>query len=229
METLPNGYTLEIPDGCFPLCTDSILLAHFARKAGNVLDLCAGCGTLGMLLCSQNETRHVTGLELDERAHEAAFQNIRRNDLASRLESICADVRQVPALFAPGSFPCCISNPPYFSDGPASKAGLARREDACTMAELFEAAGWALKYGGDFYIVHRPERLGELIVCGSRNGLEAKRLCFVRHREGAPVSIVLLQLRKGGRPGLKLEDWVLHDRDGNPTALYKEIYHIRED
>lgn len=229
MEYLPNGYELEIPKGCFPLTTDSMLLAHFAAKAGNVLDLGSGCGTLGLLLCAQKESRRVTGLELDKSAHAAALENIRRNQLGARMESICGDVRQVPGLFAPGSFPCCISNPPYFSDGPASSALLARREDACSLEDLFRAAGWALKYGGDFYLVHRPERLGELILCGGRNGMEAKRLGIVRHKDGGPPALVLVQLRKGGKPGLCWEDWVLHDRNGNPAPLYKEIYHIREE
>lgn len=231
MEYLPNGITLQIPDGCFPLSTDSIALAHFAKGIGakRTLDLCSGCGTIGLMLCAENEGCHVTGVELDENAHAGALENIARNGLASRMESICADVHQVPALFAPGSFACCISNPPYFSDGPASRAGLARREDACTLSDLFHAAGWALKYGGDFYLVHRPERLAEIIRRGAENHLEAKRLGLLRHREGGPVSLVLLQLRKGGKPGLTMEDWVLHDRSGRPTPLYRQIYHIQED
>ena len=178
MEYLPNGITVDIPAGCFPLSTDSIALAHFAGAIGakKTLDLCAGCGTIGLMLCAANARCHVTGVELMPSAHDAALQNIARNQLSSRMESICADVRQVPGLFAAGSFACCISNPPYFSAGPASRAGLARREDACTLSDLFRAAGWALKFGGDFYLVHRPERLGELIRCGAENHLEAKRL-----------------------------------------------------
>lgn len=231
MEYLPNGIELDIPVGCFPLCTDSILLAHFAGRLGSksVLDLGAGCGTIGLMLCAVNPQCHVTGLELDEAAHVGAQENIRRNCMEQRMESICGDVRRVPALFAPGSFACCISNPPYFGGGPASHALLARREDACSLAELMVSAAWALKYGGDFYLVHRPERLGEIIALGSRNQLETKRLALVRHRDGSPVSLILLQLRKGGKPGLTMEDWILHDRSGTPTALYHEIYHIREE
>ena len=231
MEYLPNGIQLEIPAGCFPLSTDSIALAHFARGIGSkqVLDLGAGCGTLGLMLCAGNDRCRVTGIELNEEAHLGALDNISRNTLEQRMESICADLRRVPALFAPGSFPCCISNPPYFSDGPLSAAGIARREDACTLQELFRSAAWALKYGGDFYLVHRPERLGEIIAVGAQHKLEAKRLALLRHREGGPVALVLVQLRKGAKPGLAWEDWVLHDAAGSPTGLYREIYHIREE
>lgn len=137
----------------FPLSTDSMVLSHFVRlpKNARVLDLGSGCGTLGLLLCAVNESCRVTGVELSQSAHLAAIDNIRRNGLTTRMESICVDVRQVPGSFPPGSFDVCVSNPPYFSGGPASRtAALARREDACSPADLFRAAAWALKYGGDF-------------------------------------------------------------------------------
>lgn len=229
MELLPNGFTLEIPDGEFPLSTDSMVLSHFVRLSGNagILDLGSGCGTLGLLLCSRNPHCTVTGLEIGEAAHLAARENIRRNRLESRMESICADLRSVSGRFSPGSFDLCVSNPPYFSGGPASSlAPLARREDLCPAAELFRAAAYALKYGGDFYLVHRPERMAELIAKGAQAGLEAKRLRLVRHREDGPVSLVLLQFRKGAKPGLIWEELSLRRPDGAPTPAYREIYHI---
>ena len=110
METLPKGYQLDIPPGAFPLSTDSMVLAHFARLPGKarVLDPGAGCGTLGLLLCAGHPGCHVTGLELSEQAHLGALENIRRNALAARMESICGDLRQVSSLFSPGSFSFCI-------------------------------------------------------------------------------------------------------------------------
>lgn len=232
MEYLPHGLTLQLCEGAFPLSTDSMVLSHFAKLPRNakVLDLGSGCGTLGLLLCAAHPDCTVTGIELTECAHEAALENIRRNGLERRMESICADLREVPGLFAPGSFHCCISNPPYFSGGPASRnLPLARREDQCSLEELLRSAARALKYGGDFFLVHRPERLAEIIALGSKQGLEAKRLGLLRHKEGAPVNLILLQLRKGGRPGLVWEEIVLHRADGEPTQTYKEIYHLQED
>ena len=229
MEQLPNGFTLELPAGCFPLSTDSMVLAHFAKLPRNsrVLDLGSGCGTLGLLLCAKDPTCTVTGLELDAAAHKAALDNIERNGIPHRMESICADLRTVPSLFTPGSFSCCVSNPPYFSAGPASKAlPLARREDLCSLTDLFHAAAWALKYSGDFFLVHKPERLAEIITAGGAVGLEAKRLCLLRHKADAPVNLVLVQLRKGGKPGLRWEELCLHGPDGTPTKEYLEIYHI---
>lgn len=231
MEQLPKGFRLEIPQDSFPLSTDSMVLSHFVKLPPNarVLDLGSGCGTLGLLLCAKDGTCRVTGLELTESAHAAALENIRRNSLEPRMESICADLRSVSERFSPGQFSCCVSNPPYFSSGAVSRNHpVARREDTCSLPELMDAAAWALKYGGDFFLVHRPERLGELIVQGSRRRLEAKRLCLVRHRLGQSVSLILLQLRKGGKPGLKWEELSLFDSSGNPTQAYNEIYHMEE-
>lgn len=229
MEFLPNGFTLEVPTGTFPLSTDSMVLMSFVRlpKNARVLDLGSGCGTLGLLLCAQNETCAVTGLEIDEKAHLAALDNIQRNALASRMESICADLRSVSERFSPGSFDACVSNPPYFSGGPASKhTPIARREDLCDLRQLMAAAAHAVKYGGDFFLVHRPERLAELIAAGSEFALELKRLRLVRHRQDGPVSLILLQFRKGAKPGLHWEELSLRFSDGSPTPAYREIYHI---
>ena len=94
METLYNGFTLDTPPGTFPLSTDSMLLADFVRlpKNASVLDLGSGCGTIGILLCAKDPACHVTGIELDETAHNAARANIRANALLGRMESIFGDL-----------------------------------------------------------------------------------------------------------------------------------------
>ena len=229
METLHNGFTLELCPGAFPLSTDSIALSGFVHlpKSARVLDLGSGCGTLGLLLCAARKDCHITGLELNEEAHLKALDNISRNGLEQHLSSICGDIVHVPSLFPPGSFHCCVSNPPYFSSGPHSKTvPLARRDDMCSLDTLFSGAAWALRYGGDFFLVHRPERLSELMVCGNAHGLEAKRLCLLRHKTDGPISLILLQFRKGAKPGLVWEEQALRDTDGNPTAYFRQLYHI---
>lgn len=227
MERFKNGFTLEIYEGCFPLSTDSMLLAEFAKlpKNAQVLDLGSGCGSLGILLCAKQADCTVTGIELQPKAHAGALENIARNTLEGRMQSICGDLRQIKGLVAGGQFSVCISNPPYFSGGPAARLIDARRTDSCSMEDLFQAAAWALKFGGDFFLVHRPEYLAQLFACASGAGLEPKRLTLVRHREDQPVSLVLVQCRKGGKPGLKWDEWSLFHQNGDPTALYERIYH----
>ena len=230
METLFNGFTLEIAPGTFPLSTDSIALADFVRlpKQANVLDLGSGCGTLGVLLCAKDVGCSVTGIELDEKAHEMALKNRDANQLQSRLTSICGDLTGIADLMAPGSFGVCVSNPPYFSAGFLSKTTpVARHEECCSLDALMASAAHALKFGGDFYLVHKPERLAEIFSAGCKYKLEPKRLCLLRHKENSPVSLVLVQCRKGAKPGLVWEEAALHDQDGHPTAYYQQIYHLQ--
>ncbi len=229
MEVLQNGITLEICEDGFPLSTDSMALGEFVRLPKNsaVLDLGSGCGTLGLLLCARDPGCQVTGVEISQSAHRMALHNSQVNGLTSRLGSICADLREIPQLLSPGSFSVCVSNPPYFAAGPHSKAvPLARREDLCSLEDLFRSAAWALRYGGDFSLVHRPERLAELCAVADRHGLQPKRLRLLRHSEDGPICLILLQCRKGGKPGLILEEAALHHADGSQTDYYRTIYHI---
>ena len=226
MEYIADHYTLDLGPG-FPLSTDSMVLADFVKLPKNaaVLDLGSGCGTLGLLLCARDQGCCVTGMELQEAAHAAAVENIARNGLEGRLSSICRDLRDMP--LAPGSFQVCVSNPPYFSGGAAhSKNPTARQEDTCTPKDLFAAASRALRWGGDFFLVHKPERLAQLCFEASSHGLEPKRLRLVRHRPDAPVSLILLSCRRGGKPGLQWEELCLYNQDGTPTADYKRIYNL---
>ena len=226
MEYIADHYTLDLGPG-FPLSTDSMVLADFVKLPKNaaVLDLGSGCGTLGLLLCARDQSCRVTGMELQEAAHAAAVENIARNGLEGRLSSICADLRDMP--LAPGSFQVCVSNPPYFSGGAAhSKNPTARQEDTCTPKDLFAAASRALRWGGDFFLIHKPERLAQLCFEASSHGLEPKRLRLVRHRPDSPVSLILLSCRRGGKPGLQWEELCLYNQDGTPTADYKRIYNL---
>ncbi len=225
MEYLPNGFTLHIPAGCFPLSTDSILLSDFVRipRRSQVLDLGSGCATLGLLLCARYDDCQVTGIEIDPAAHAAAEENILRNTLQERLRSQCGDLRSACS----SSYDICLSNPPYFTGGPASKdTPFARRDDHCSLQELFRAAATALKFGGDFCLVHKPERLAQLCHCAVQNGLEPKRLRLIRHKEGSDVTLILLSCRKGAKPGLVWEERSLHHSDGSPTEYYKTLYHL---
>lgn len=229
MEQLHNGFTLELCDGAFPLSTDSIALSHFAKlpRHANVLDLGSGCGTLGLLLCAKDPLCRVDGIELDPQAHHTALKNRLANGLEDRLNSICGDLNSFPDFIKVGAYHCCISNPPYFSGGPRSKTvPLARRDDACSMEVVFRAAALALKYGGDFFLVHRPEKFAQICICAASVKLEPKKVCLLRHRSDDPISLVLVQCRKGGKPGLIWQEESLYDPQGLPTDYYRKLYHI---
>lgn len=231
IETLWNGVTLLQPSDQFRLGTDSVVLGAFARfpKGAAVADLGCGGGAVALMLLANDPTLHVTGIELQPQAAELARENARRSGL--HFTALEGDLRQIEALLPAGSMDCAISNPPYFPVGSgqtaaASPLAQARSEETCSLPQLVHAAAWLLRYGGRFCLVHRPERLADLIWELRNQKLEPKRIRFVRHRQDSPVNLVLLEARKGGKSGLQYEpDLILFDAGGQETEEYRRIYH----
>ena len=103
---------------------------------------------------------------------------------------------------------------------------IARTELCCTLEDVCSAAAWLLPTGAPFYLVHKPERLAEIFCAASRHKLEPKRLFLMRYKEDGPVSLVLIQCRKGAKPGLIWEEAALHTKDGSFTEYYRKLYHL---
>ena len=138
------------------------------------------------------------------------------------------DLRQVSSLLPAGGMDWAVANPPYFpvGSGPVGRRAQARREDTLSLEELCRAAAWLLKWGGGFTLVHRPERLAEVMWQLKTCGLEPKRLKLLRHQAQKPVSLLLVEAKKGAAPGLLLEpDLILRDEAGRETAQCRALYH----
>ena len=215
------------------LGTDSILLADFARVRGAArgIDLGCGSGILALLLLWREARLRMTGLELDPAAAAIARENLRENALDARAEIVEGDIRAVRAAFRAGSFDFAVANPPYFACGsggvsPDPARAAARSEASCTLGELCRAAAWLLPSGGRFYLVHRPERLSELCCALAACGLEPKRLRPVAATAGRAPSLILLESRRGGKPGLRWESALcLRGESGTESEELRRIYH----
>ena len=217
----------------FRLGTDCVLLADFVNISGAVRGIDLGCasGAIALLLLARSERLHMTGLELLPAAAELAEENLRRNGLESRGRIITGDIRRHRALFRAGSFDFVVSNPPYFPLGsgavsPDEGRAAARGEVSCTLEDVCTAAAFLCRTGGSFALVHKPERLSEALCCMSRHGLEPKRLRLVCHRAELAPNLVLIEGRRGGKSGMKIEPLlVLRNADGSETDEVKRIYH----
>ena len=230
-ELWPGGPRF-LRDPAFPLSTDSVLLAHFAARcrAKRILDLGCGAGTLTVLLGLSHPGAGLFGVELRADALELCRANLEANGLdAGGL--LHGDLREHRALYAAGDFDLVVANPPYFPLGsgasaPAPERAAAREERTCSLEELCAAAAYLCRWGGSFALVHRPERLSELCCALHDKGLEPKRLRFVQHREGVAPNLLLLEARRGGKPGLDVEKpLLLTERGGGDSAEVREIYH----
>ena len=229
-ETLWNGITLQQHHSQFRLSTDSVACAWFARFASRskIADLGCGSGAIGLMLLASDPTLQVTGIELQPDAAAMAQENGQRNSV--NFTAIHGDLREIRTLLPANSMDGVISNPPYFPVGSGLTASgplsAARSEETCSLAQLCDAADWLLRWGGKFVMVHRPERLVDLIWELRSRKLEPKRIRFVRHKPASPVSLVLLEARKGRKPGLSYEpDLVLMTEQGLETEEYRNMYH----
>ena len=237
MEDLLFGrIRMKIPDAQFRVSTDSMVLADFCRiKPGSrVLDLGCGCGTLGLLLLGADGTLQLCGIELQEAAARQAQENAEETGFSDRMHIVCGDLRQAHTQIAPGNFDCVISNPPYYPPESGylhaqDSLSAARSELCCPFDALCAAAARALRWGGRFFLVHKPERLVDLLTGLRTARLEPKRIRFVRHRAESGVNLVLLEARLGGKPGLQYEpDLILYAQTGELSAEGRRIYHLQE-
>ena len=230
----PGARFLRSPDG-FPLGTDSVLLADFARGSGRIraiADLGCGAGVLTVLLLQKFPQASALGVEIQPDAAALSRENLALNALESRAEIRCGDLRERACLTPAGGYDLVVSNPPYFAAGsgytaPAECRAAARDERFCTLEDVCRAAAYLCRWGGSFAVVHRPERLSELFCAMTAVGLEPKRLRLVCPRAEAAPSLVLAEGRRGGKPGLTiLPPLVLADASGADSAEIRRIYHM---
>lgn len=228
----PGGYRFVYDDDLFRPGTDTFLLSSLPRlKPGlRVCDLGCGTGLLGLLLLQRQPALSVIGVELQEAAVRLAEKTVLENNLTDRLAFRQADLRDVKSHFPTGSFDLVVCNPPYYpsaSGALAEKAArrAARSEVSCTLADVCAAAAYLLRWGGSFCLVHKPERLTDLLCALRQANLEPKRLRFVCPAAGSPPSLLLLEGRRGGKPGLTMESpLILQNSDGTPTREVDTIY-----
>ncbi len=217
----------------FRLGTDCVLLADFVNTSGlrRGIDLGCASGAAMLLLLNRSPGLSMTGLEIVPEAAELARENLALNGLEARGEIITGDIRDHRALFRAGAFDLVVCNPPYFPPesgavSPNPGRAAARSELLCTLPELCAASAFLLRAGGRACFVHRPERLSELFVCLSSAGLEPKRLRLVCRDANAAPSLVLVEARRGGKPGLTIEPaLLLQNPDGAESEEYRRIYH----
>ena len=227
----PGGFRFLFDDTLFQPSTDSFLLGDFvrARRGDRVCDLGAGTGLLGLLLLARQGELSVTDVEIQAAACDLARRTAELNGLSDRVTVLEADLRKRDGL-PRTAFDVVVSNPPYFSPGsgatsPDPARCAARSEILCTLEDVCAAAAHLLIYGGRFYLVFRPERLAELFRLLQQYRLEPKRLRFVHHSASAAPSLLLLESRLGGKPGLAVEPPLLmKDEEGHDTADMRRIY-----
>lgn len=215
-----NGYKI-IQDPCrFCFGMDAVLLSGFARadKGDHVIDLGTGTGIIPILMEAKTEAAHLIGLEIQEESADMARRSVALNDLEAKIDIVTGDIKQAVELFGKSTMDVVTSNPPYMIGqhglkNPDSEKAIARHEVLCTLEDVVKAAAALLKPGGNFFMVHRPFRLAEIMTCLSNYKLEPKRMRLVYPFVDKEPNMVLIEANRGGRSRLTVE---------KPLIVYKE-------
>ena len=234
-ELWSGGARFYRSDSAYPLGSDAILLANFARiKSGDRgIDLGAGAGYIAILLALSETSAHFDCIELESDAANLCRLNVTLNSLDGRVSVYESDLRRYRDTLSAGVFDLVVSNPPYFRVGSgrgstSPQRSMAREESSLSLNELLDAAGYLCRFGGRVALVHRAERLTPLLREMSVRGIEPKRLRFVHARAGSEASLVLVEGRRGGKPGVVVEPaLLLRDEDGNSAPELCADYRFR--
>ncbi|MBR1884496.1 MAG: methyltransferase [Clostridia bacterium] len=194
--------------------TDSVLLANFAKsnsKNKNVLDLCSGVGVIPIIFSAKNSYSKIMAVELQKEMYELLEENVKINNLENSLNILNEDLRCVDKIreyiFKITKRNCVdiiTVNPPYKPKGTGivnegRVKFIARHEDMCTLEDIFKVSSKLLENKGKLYIVHKPDRLCDLIAIARIYNLEAKKIRFVQPNINCSPSIVLIEYSKGRR------------------------------
>ncbi|WP_432821837.1 tRNA1(Val) (adenine(37)-N6)-methyltransferase [Trichloromonas sp.] len=210
---------------------DPVLLCGFARVGvgESVADLGTGSGVIPLLLARRTEAARITGVEIQPELADRARRSLVLNGLQERVTIVEGDLRELRGCLEPQSFEVVLSNPPYRRGGsgrtaPVAERAAARHELAGGLDDFLAAAAYLLKQGGRFYIIYLAERLAELLAAMARQRVEPKRLRCVHSRQGEEARMVLVEGRRNGRPGMRVET-PLYVYDGEDyTAEIMAIY-----
>lgn len=189
--------------------SDSVLLARFlkAKRGERVADFCSGSGIVGLHFYAENHgVESVTLFELQQALAEMSRRTVALNKLEGTFEVENVRLQEIPSRYTE-YFSLILCNPPYerggFEKADEEKA-LCRKELTLTIEELCVAARRCLKFGGRFALIHRADRVAEVLSLLRENKLEPKKLQFVAGKSGAKPYAVLISAVKGGNAGVEV-------------------------
>ena len=226
-----NGYRIiQDPDRfCFGM--DAVLLSGFAsaKTGDNVLDMGTGTGIIPILMEAKTKAAHLTGLEIQPESADMAQRSVKLNNLEEKISIVTGDIKEAKIIFPKASFQVVTSNPPYMIGqhglvNPHGEKAIARHEVLCTLEDVVENAAALLVPGGHFFMVHRPFRLAEIMICLVKYKLEPKRMQLVYPYIDKEPNMVLVEAVRGGKSRLQVEKpLIVYEKPGVYT---KEIYDI---
>lgn len=214
----------------FSYGTDAIFLSDFARPKGVVMDLGSGTGIIPLRLAVKKGYKKIYGVEIQNDVAKLAKENIKINNLEDKIEILNMDLKELPNKFNKATFDTVVSNPPYMKSGgaiinPDQNFALSRHEIACNIEDIIEVSNYLLQPLGKLYLVHRPDRLTDILSLMRKYKIEPKYIRFVQPKIEKKPNLILIEGLKGGKPDLKFYDpLIIYNEDGSYTEEIYKIY-----
>ena len=220
---------------CFGI--DSVLLANFAKnikKDSYVLDLGTGSGIMPTLLCGKTELKKVVGIEIQKDVCDMAKRSIELNKINEKFEIICDSILNLNKYFEKQTFDVVITNPPYKKKNtgiinPDEPKMIARHEITANLEDFIRVAKDMLKDKGEFYMVHRPERLVDIFELMRKYKIEPKEIRFIFSNKNEEPKMVMIKGVKNAKSFLKIyPNLYIYEEDGKYTEEIKNIYELEK-
>lgn len=220
---------------CFGM--DAVLLANYCdiKPNSTVVDLGTGTGIIPLLLAGKNKVAKIYAIEFQTEVSEMARRSVELNQLGQTIEILNIDLKRAEEVLGNNKFDVVVSNPPYMNDDTGLKnksdnKTISRHEVKCTLRDVVSSANRLLTHNGRFFLVHRPNRLVDILVLLREYKLEPKNIRFVHPKAGKSPNLVLIKAIKAAKPDLKFEDPLyVYNEDGTYTKEILDIYGIEEE
>ena len=215
----------------FSFSLDSIILANYSTirvRDKKIVDFCTGNAVVPIILTRRCD-KIIDCVEIQEKLYDLAVKSIKLNKLENRINIINDDVK----VFSKNNlnvYDLVLCNPPYFKDLEKSSKNLskekmiARHEICINLDEVCHSANLVLKDNGTFSMIHRTERLIDVISCMKKYNIEPKKIMFIHEKSNLPSNMFLIEGQKNGKSGLKIDKpYILYNEDNTMTDEYKNI------
>lgn len=216
----------------FSFSLDSVLLANFVtinKNINNIMDI--GCGNAPIpLILSIKTNAHITGVEIQKEVYNLAIETVLYNNLSKNIEIINADINDLYLKYESDVFDVITCNPPYFKNNLSKKNDskyktIARHEIFLNLEKLFKIARKLLKNNGSIAVVHRTNRMIDIISEMKKNNIEPKKIQYIYPKKNMESNLILIEGRKNAKPGIKvLSPLYIHNQDGSYTDSVKNLF-----
>lgn len=210
--------------------TDAVVLRHFAnpKHKDKLVDLGTGCGIIPMLMLRDDLLKTAVGVDISTEATDLAKMTVEELGIEN-FKIINSDLKELKGKLEFGAHTLITCNPPYKAPNAGLKNSdsvemVARHEVACTLEDIIAVSAKLLQTSGRLCMCHRPERLSELMYLMTKYKIEPKRLRLVCQRKGEEPWLVLVEGRRCGNTGLRIEPTLYVEENGEFSPEMIEIY-----